>query len=78
MNIKKWLKGATTEERNEVCRLAGTKVTYLFQVSCGHRTASPTLTRKLVNASAVVTPDRRLTLHGVRPDIWDGEVAASL
>lgn len=77
MNLKKWLKGTTSNEREEVCRLADTKVRYLFQLSCGHRLASPKLTQKLVYASAVVTPDRRLTLDGIRPDIWGGGASAT-
>jgi len=74
MNVKQWLASTAPNERRIVCDAAGTSPVYLFQLSGGHRTPSVSLTKKLVRASAIHTPDRTLSLKGLRPDVW-GTVA---
>lgn len=75
MDMKRWLKSTTPIEREAVANIAETKSDYLNQLAGRHRRPSIKLTQRLVTASEACTPDRPLTLSGLRPDIWDSSVA---
>lgn len=78
MDIKTFAQALTAEERQKLVKLAGTNTAYFSQISNGHRQASSDLAQQLVRASKQIFPDndeRWLTLHGVRPDIWQQDQA---
>lgn len=58
MDVKQWMSSTTQKERTEVTRLAGTTVSYLYQLSGQHRRPSSKLAARLEAASRQVTPDR--------------------
>lgn len=75
MDAKQWSKSTSKDEKEAVCDLVGTSRPYISQIANGVRQPSVELSKALVEASAKVTPDRALTLGGLRPDIWGSSVA---
>lgn len=78
MDIQSFAQDLEPAERAQFCKLAGTNSAYLSQLVSGHRNASPDLARRLVKASRELfetSPERWLTLSGVRKDIWSGDAA---
>lgn len=65
MDMKTYLKQATPDEREVTASAAGTSVGYLYLIAGGHRRPSTDLTKRLVEA------EPKLTLSGLRPDIWE-------
>lgn len=67
MDIKTFCKTYDRQFIREVAEKAGTNYDHLrYQLVGGHRKASHKLAIRLVKASRGI-----LTLHGIRPDIWD-------
>ena len=52
-------------ERKALAAKVGTNPLYLWQCATGRRSPSPAMARRLVES------DARLTLHELRPDIWE-------
>lgn len=69
MDMKVWLKVTTTKEREKVAKAAKTKPSYFYQIAGGHRSPSVDLAERLVEATERLTPNKRLTLGGILPDI---------
>lgn len=81
MRLKDFGKRLTTREREDFCRLAETSSAYLSQCMSGHRRPSSTMAQMYVRASKQLFPDspeKWLTLEGLRPDIWGRRAAALL
>lgn len=79
MDIRSFANELSPDQRREFVKLAGTNTAYFSQVANGHRSASPELARKFVDASQKIfteQPDLWLTLSGIRPDIWSPDEAA--
>ena len=69
MRLRELLPLLTAAEKRGLAARAGTQYFYLFQMAAGARSPSPALARRLVEA------EPRLTLEGLRPDIWSREAA---
>lgn len=67
--LQKFFKETPPADRRKVADLCGTTDLYLHQCMSGIRRLSPTLARKLAAA------EPRLSLRGLRPDIWGPLVA---
>ena len=63
--MKTYLKQAAPEERKALAVVVGSSVGYFYLIAGGHRKAGIELCKALVKA------EPKLTLHGLRPDIWD-------
>ena len=71
MNIKQFIAAFGRGDLAVIAGKTGTTLGYLSeQVANGHRKPSPELAKKLVEASS-----GRLTLFGLRPDLWPEEPA---
>lgn len=69
MDAQTFIQKHGKETAESVALKAGTKFVYLSQIACGHRKPSPALAKALVEAS-----DGALTLHELRPDIYEAPV----
>ena len=65
MDAHRFIEKYGKEEATRVAESAGSKYVYLYHIALGHRKPSPTLSRKLVEASK-----GRMKLSDLRPDIW--------
>ncbi|WP_308920553.1 hypothetical protein [Janthinobacterium sp. J1-1] len=63
--MKTYLKQATPEQREELADIVKSSVGYFYLIGGGHRHPGDKLCRRLVAA------EPKLTLHELRPDIWD-------
>lgn len=63
--MKTYLKQATPHEREALALAVGSSVGYFYLIAGGHRNAGTDLCKLLVEA------EPRLTLHDLRPDVWD-------
>jgi hypothetical protein len=71
MDIKTFISTHDESFVEQVCKKANTDFDYLrFQVCGGHRKVSTKLAKKLVEASGGL-----LTLHELRPDVWQKAAA---
>ena len=66
MDAKRFICEFGWEEAERIAKEAGTTREYFSQIAHGHRNASVPLAKRLVAASA-----GRLTLTGLRPDIYE-------
>lgn len=64
MDMKTYLKQATSDEREALASAVKSSVGYLYLIGGGHRNAGTDLCKLLVAA------EPKLTLHELRPDIW--------
>lgn len=64
MDMKTYLQQATPEEREALAVAVKSSVGYFYLIGGGHRRASPSLCKRLVEA------EPKLTLPALRPDIW--------
>ena len=71
MKLSDLLPTMTPAERETLAAAAGTAPVYLWQIAKGLRSPSPKLARRLVEV------EPRLTLAGLRPDIWPAEREAA-
>lgn len=71
MDMKTYLRQASPEERSALAAEVKSSVGYFYLLAGGHRHASTKLCQKLVSA------EPKLTLQGLRPDIWGGATASS-
>lgn len=79
VDIRSFIEAIDSDQRQEFADRAGTNTAYLSQLASGHRKASTSLARRLVQASMQVfpgEPEQWLTLDGIRPDIWTPDEAA--
>lgn len=67
MNIKSFMQQATPDEREALAKAVNSSVGYFYLLAGGHRKPSAALCKKLVRA------EPKLTLSGLRPDIWNPE-----
>lgn len=83
MNLKKFCRKLTLQQRKEFCKLAGTKHTHLWQLLGGHRAASLRMLCALVEASKAMFPDdakvrardrRWLTLEEMQRDLYQAQL----
>lgn len=65
MKLRDLRETITRDEWNSLAQRAGCNPDYLYLCALGHRNVSPQLAQKLVRT------DSRLTLHELRPDIWE-------
>jgi predicted transcriptional regulator len=65
MDLKQFLDTLAPAEREDYAKRAGTTVAYLAQLTGGHRSPSPSLSKRLVAAS-----NNKIKLAKLRPDIW--------
>jgi hypothetical protein len=70
MNLRDLLRSMSADQKREFAAAIGVSADYLPLLSGGHRNPSPALARRCVEV------DSRLTLHELRPDIWDADTAA--
>lgn len=70
MDLKTYTAKLTPEQRRGFADRAGTNLAYLSQLIHGHRRASPTLARRLREASG-----NQIDLCALRPDVWTGSAA---
>ena len=64
MDMKTWLKQATKDRRAALAKSCGASVGHLYAIAGKHRRAST----KVCNI--LVENEPNLTLHALRPDIW--------
>lgn len=64
MDMKTYLQQATPEQREALAVTVKSSVGYFYLIGGGHRRPSPGLSKRLVEA------EPKLTLSGLRPDIW--------
>ncbi|MFC3457216.1 hypothetical protein [Massilia haematophila] len=62
--MRTYLQQATPEQREALAVAVKSSVGYFYLIGGGHRRASPRLAKRLVEA------EPKLTLSGLRPDIW--------
>ncbi len=60
---------STIQQREDVARMAGTTIAYLWQIARGHSKPSWRLAERLTEASSLHTPDRIISKYLLRPDI---------
>jgi hypothetical protein len=65
MDMKTYLKQATPEAREALAAEVGSSVGYFYLIAGGHRNPGTDLCKLLVEA------EPNLTLHDLRPDVWD-------
>jgi hypothetical protein len=65
MDMKTYLKQASPDEREALALAVGSSVGYFYLIAGGHRKAGTDLCKALVAA------EPKLTLCGLRPDVWD-------
>lgn len=65
MDMRTLLRTMTEPEREDFARRADSSLGYLRLIAGGHRRPSTALAKRLVDA------DGRLSLHELRPDVWD-------
>lgn len=63
-HLRDWLAKNSADRREQVAKAAGTTVGHLWQLSGGHRKASPELAGRLQEASG-----GEITIAGLRPDL---------
>lgn len=68
MKLSKWMKKSTFEELKELAKLIGCHPRYLYQVRV--KGCSAGLAKKIERWTMKLTPDRIVTRHDLRPDIW--------
>jgi hypothetical protein len=71
MDMKTYLKQATPDEREELAKKVDSSVAYFYQIAGRHKKPGTALCKALVEA------EPKLTLHGLRPDVW-GELSIPL
>lgn len=69
MDMKTFLQQAAPAEREALAATVKSSVGYFYLIGGGHRRASPGLCKRLVEA------EPKLTLWGLRPDVWAPPVA---
>lgn len=69
--LRDWLGQTADPQRQELADKAGTSVAYLWQLAGGHRKASLEMAKRLQDASG-----KKLTIEGLRPDIFGDHKAA--
>lgn len=63
-HLREWLAKTPADRREAVAAAAGTTIAYLWQLSGGHRKATPEIAARLQDAS-----DGDITIAGLRPDL---------
>lgn len=69
--MRQWLNTSTSEEKKLLARTVSKRIIYFYQIAKGNRHPSPMLAKALEEATRRITPDRVLTRHDLRPDIWE-------
>jgi hypothetical protein len=68
MKLSEWIKKTDTETLRKLARAAGCHPLYIYGIAKDG--CSPVLAQKIVKTIKKMTPDRIVTLHEIRPDIW--------
>jgi hypothetical protein len=64
MDMKSYLRQASSAERERLAASVKSSVGYFYLIAGGHRRPGTALCR------ALVTAEPKLTLHSLRPDVW--------
>jgi hypothetical protein len=72
MDMKTYLRQATPDEREALATEVKSSVGYFYLIAGGHRNPSTGLAKRLVEA------EPKLTLSGLRPDIWEAAQTLAL
>jgi hypothetical protein len=78
MHLGQWLAETTKEQREQLALDCDTTVEYLYQLGGKHRQGSGPLVRRLSEKSAEITPDKVISKHEMRPDIFEPEAPLRL
>lgn len=65
MDMKTYLKQSTPEEREQLAKAVESSVGYFYQIAGGHKNPGSQLCKDLVKY------EPKLSLHELRPDIWE-------
>lgn len=74
MNLKQWLNCATTAQRTELKEKTGINTFVLSQLKKGTRRPGIERSKLIAEVSEEITPNTPMTLHELRPDIWEAPV----
>lgn len=69
MKLKKWIHISTTAELKKLAKKCGCCSNYFYQVAT--KGCSAGLAKKIEKFTKQLTPDRIVTRHNLRPDIWN-------
>ena len=68
MKLKEWIKKSTSKELEKLAKKVGCHPRYIYQIV--NNGCSARLAKKIENWTMRLTPDRTVTRHDLRPDIW--------
>ncbi len=70
MDLSKWWKCASAAEKKQLIEASGSTINYLGVMASRNASVGEELAFKLVAASELITPERKMTVEALRPESY--------